>query len=81
MLESEQQKHTRMGTPAKIIAISAVGFLLSIGLCGVGGALSSHNISGFLFVAGVAVLFASILGVIVGICWLIIAAISNTEHK
>ena len=81
MLEPEQQQHTRMGTPAKIIAVSAAGFLLSLGLCGVGGALSSHNISGFLFVAGVAVLFASILGVIVGICWLIVAGISNAGHK
>jgi hypothetical protein len=81
VFEPEQQKHTRMGTPAKIIAISAAGFLLSLGLCGVGGALSSHNISGFLFVAGLAVLFASILGVLVGICWLIIAANSNAGHK
>ncbi len=81
MLEPEQQQHTRMGTPAKIIAVSAAGFLLSLGLCGVGGALSSHNISGFLFVAGVAVLIASILGVIVGICWLIVAVISNAGQK
>ena len=81
MFESEQQQRTRMGIPAKIIAISAAGFLLSLGLCGVGGALSTHNISGFLFVAGLAVLFASILGVIVGICWLIAAVISNAGHK
>ena len=81
MFEPEQQKQTRMGIPAKIIAISAAGFLLSLGLCGVGGGLSSHNISGSLFVAGVAVLFASILGVIVGICWLIVAVISNPGHK
>ena len=81
MFEPEQQKQTRMGIPAKIIAISAAGFLLSLGLCGVGGGLSSHNISGSLFVAGVVVLFASILGVIVGICWLIVAVISNAGHK
>jgi hypothetical protein len=81
VFEPEQQKQTRMGIPAKIIAISAAGFLLSLGLCGVGGGLSSHNISGSLFVAGVAVLFASILGVIVGICWLIVAVISNAGHK
>ena len=81
MLEPEQQQHAGMGIPAKIIAISAAGFLLSLGLCGVGGALSSHNISGFLFVAGVAVLIASILGVIVGICWLIVAVISNAGQK
>jgi hypothetical protein len=81
VFEPEQQQRTRMGIPAKIIAISAAGFLLSLGLCGVGGALSSHNISGFLFVAGLAVLFASILGVLVGICWLIIAANSNAGHK
>jgi hypothetical protein len=81
VLEPNQQQRSGVRTPAIVIAISAAGLLLSLGLCGAGGALSHHGISGFLFASGVVVLFASIVGVVVGVLWLILAVILNISSK
>jgi hypothetical protein len=67
-------------TPAKVTAISAVLFLVSLGLCAVGGDfMSSH--AGFLTETGILFFFVSIVGLVVGILWLLIAAIGGASRR
>ena len=67
-------------TPAKVTAISAALFLVSLGLCAVGGDFMSSN-AGFLTQTGILFFFASIAGFFVGIVWLVIAAIGGAGRR
>jgi hypothetical protein len=65
--------------PAKVTALSAALFLVSIGLCAVGGNFMSGN-PGFLTTAGILCFFASIAGLFVGIVWMVVAAIGGVRR-
>jgi len=66
-------------TPAKVTAISAALFLVSLGLCAVGGDFMSSQ-AGFLTQTGILFFFLSIAGFLVGIAWLLIAAIAGSRR-
>lgn len=71
MLEQYQNKKTPEVGP-KILVASLVGILLSVGLCGVGAATMNTKVSPFFVWLGVIVLGLSIVGILVGVVWLVV---------
>ncbi len=64
-----------MKRPLIGLLISATLFLLSIGLCGLGGINGRLNAQGLLVTAGWIALIASVLGGVVSLVWLLVALI------
>lgn len=70
--------------PAKIIACGGVGILLSFGLCGAAAAIpgqASSAVSAGLGISGLVLLGLSIISILVGIIWLLIAAMMNAFSR
>ncbi len=55
----------------KTLAFSAAGLVLSLGLCGAAAASGNSSFATFFVSADVIVLFASLLGFIVGVIWIV----------
>jgi len=68
-----------MGKPAILIIVSAVCFLLSIGLCGLG--FSQGNGGAGALIGGLVGLGLSIVLFVIGIIWLIIAAVVSRRSN
>jgi hypothetical protein len=70
MVDPVDGKKTKRFSPAKLIALSAVGAILGFGLCA-----TNINKSDHLTILGLMCFFASLLGIVVGVIWAIAAAI------
>lgn len=66
-----------MKAPLIGLALSAVCFVLSVGLCG----MQHNSTGGSLVAAGVCMLAVSVIGAAVSLIWLLIAVISGLKHK
>jgi hypothetical protein len=68
---------------AKLLAVSCVGLLLSLGLCGssVWLAGSSAPLADKFFFAGALVLGLSVLGIAVSICWMLLDGFRASTRK
>ncbi len=67
-------------TPAKLLALSCAGLLVSLGMCGVGFANARYGAGAFLFI-GLFGLIASLVSVLVGIVWGIIRMFSGGRER
>ena len=64
----------------KVIGVSVVGILLSLGLCGVQSSVSHGNF-GFLSTVGMLLFFASVLGIFAGLIIAIVEGLAAISHK
>ncbi len=78
MFEEQSKSKSRSVAP-KIVITSAVGILLSLGLCGLGAVSGEAKFAPFLFGGGFIVLGLSVLGFLVGIVWAVVEAIGSRD--
>ncbi len=80
MTIEQPAKKSRLSAPIKLIAASAVSVVLGIGLCSVGGFnLEGSNTLTTQF--GIVAFFGGLLGLGVGIVWLFVAYLMNSNRK
>lgn len=77
---STQIEKPRKFIGLKIVGISVVGVLLSLGLCGVQARVSSGSF-GFLSTVGMFLFFASALGLLAGLMIAIVEGIAALSRK
>jgi hypothetical protein len=77
MLPEEPRKKSKISTPAKVVAISAVLILLGLGLCS-GGGFSLEGTSSIAAQIGIIAFFGGVLGFVVGVLWWFIHVVSKT---
>lgn len=83
MVEPQKQKETAfsLSSGAKIVACSVGGFLLSIGLCAVGGGPDSYTHFLFLSTLGTVLFIASIVGLLVGVLMVLLALLEKLLRR
>ena len=67
--------------PLMVIACAGAGILLSFGLCGANAMLRSHDNQRVLAGVGLILFALSVLTIIGGCCWLVVAAIINAVRR
>lgn len=75
-----EKRELDLKLPLMVIACAGGGVLLSFGLCGTAAAIPAARLSR-ISAAGFYLFFLSILTIIVGCFWMLIAAIINAVRK
>lgn len=71
----------RQSLSAKILTMSALGILLSFGLCGLGQAVENSSHGDWVLVAGFYVLGASVVGIAVGVVAAIVEGFNSPRRS
>jgi hypothetical protein len=74
MFEQYQKSRVSEWGP-RILVFSVVGLLLSLGLCGIGLGAGQMKAAPIFLIGGWAVLGISLLGVVVGLVWIVVEAV------
>jgi hypothetical protein len=68
----DEPREAKKSWGARVMAASAVGFLLSLGLCGGTGVVHNSTVQGDMMAVGLLLLLGSLIGMFVGFVMMIV---------